>query len=133
MAIYFPCFRYYHTSASSPLFYGVGKSQYRSSLKYSHLLAKNQDYSTFFKTRKTHQNQRAFLEKLKGQQDFDPVQMLKEDGDWSNEQLWVVVKFLKQTSRCNEFREVCLHFPLKLCIFIFCPDKDSLTYNITRV
>ncbi|KAL2463394.1 Pentatricopeptide repeat-containing protein [Forsythia ovata] len=89
---------------------GLAKSQYRPSLKYSHSLAKTHDYSIAFKTRKPHQNKRLktapFLEKLKVQKYFDPVQMLKYDGDWSNEQFWDVVKFLRQTSRSSEFRKV---------------------------
>ncbi|CAK9139713.1 unnamed protein product [Ilex paraguariensis] len=48
---------------------------------------------------------RTLLQKLR-HRDSDPLQILKYDGDWSKEQFWAVVRFLKQTSRTKEVLQV---------------------------
>ncbi|KAK1412026.1 hypothetical protein QVD17_32964 [Tagetes erecta] len=48
---------------------------------------------------------RTLFEKLK-HKDSNPVQILEEDGDWSNELFWAVVGFLNQTSRSNHVLQV---------------------------
>lgn len=53
------------------------------------------------------------LKKL-GKKDSCPLQLLREDGDWSKEHFWAVVEFLKHASRFDEILQVILLLLLML-------------------
>ncbi|XP_077226995.1 pentatricopeptide repeat (PPR) superfamily protein [Tasmannia lanceolata] len=54
-----------------------------------------------------HQNQKlkALVEKLRAK-DLNPLHLLRHEGDWTKEQFWVVMKFLKETDRMKEALQV---------------------------
>ncbi|KAF8393960.1 hypothetical protein HHK36_020162 [Tetracentron sinense] len=54
-----------------------------------------------------HKNQtvKALIEKLH-EKDSNPLQILKDEGDWSKDQFWAVIRFLQQTSRSKEVLQV---------------------------
>ncbi|RDX83167.1 Pentatricopeptide repeat-containing protein, chloroplastic, partial [Mucuna pruriens] len=52
-----------------------------------------------------HDSLRALLAKLE-KQDSQPLHILAQDGDWSKDHFWAVVRFLKSTSRFSEILQV---------------------------
>ncbi|XP_028759560.1 pentatricopeptide repeat-containing protein At4g14190, chloroplastic [Neltuma alba] len=52
-----------------------------------------------------HRILKSLLRKLQ-QQDSSPLRILEEDGDWSKDQFWAVVRFLKHASRSKEILQV---------------------------
>ncbi|KAF3456699.1 hypothetical protein FNV43_RR01353 [Rhamnella rubrinervis] len=52
-----------------------------------------------------HRRLKSLLGKL-SKKDSCPLRLLSEDGDWSKEQFWAVVEFLKHASRFNEILQV---------------------------
>ncbi|XP_059650959.1 pentatricopeptide repeat-containing protein At4g14190, chloroplastic-like [Cornus florida] len=56
---------------------------------------------------KSHENQRIrTLPERFRKEDSNPLQTLKDDGDWTNHQFWAVIKFLKRTARSKEALQV---------------------------
>ncbi|XP_073046091.1 pentatricopeptide repeat-containing protein At4g14190, chloroplastic [Primulina eburnea] len=94
----------------TPLNHSNKKSEYNpsSSVSYSKCLsADSQKNSSSIDRIRAHYLERdSSLEKLKTNKDSDPVRVLEEDGDWSKEQFWDVVSFLRQSSRSREILEV---------------------------
>ncbi|KAK9138509.1 hypothetical protein Sjap_009103 [Stephania japonica] len=52
-----------------------------------------------------HQRLKNLLRKLY-KRDSSPVQILKHEGDWSKDEFWTVIKFLKESSRAKEIHQV---------------------------
>ncbi|KAJ8774378.1 hypothetical protein K2173_011627 [Erythroxylum novogranatense] len=52
-----------------------------------------------------HQSLRALLHKLNKKGSL-PLRILRDDGDWSKDHFWTVIKFLKRSTRCNEILQV---------------------------
>jgi hypothetical protein len=52
-----------------------------------------------------HQKIRDLLEKL-GKKNACPLLILRDDGDWTKDQFWAVVRFLKHASRSHEILQV---------------------------
>lgn len=47
-----------------------------------------------------------FLLKRLQKQDSSPLHVLQEDGDWSNDHFWVVIRFLRHASRAKQIPQV---------------------------
>ncbi|KAK6279330.1 hypothetical protein POUND7_019597 [Theobroma cacao] len=52
-----------------------------------------------------HRRLKALLERLE-KDDSCPLQMLRDDGDWTKDIFWVVIRFLRRASRSNEILQV---------------------------
>lgn len=65
----------------------------------------------------SHENERlgVLIQKLNNKAS-SPLQTLSEDGDWSKQQFWAVIRFLKRTSRSGEILQVIFLF-LFFCAF----------------
>ncbi|GAB4844048.1 hypothetical protein Ancab_014012 [Ancistrocladus abbreviatus] len=48
----------------------------------------------------------SLIRKLNENDSKSPLQLLRDDGDWSKDQFWAVIKFLKQRSRFDEIPQV---------------------------
>ena len=54
-----------------------------------------------------HRSFRALLKRL-SRQNSCPLRLLGEDGDWTKEHFWAVVRFLRHTARAQEVLQVCV-------------------------
>ncbi|XWS09249.1 hypothetical protein CRYUN_Cryun40dG0069800 [Craigia yunnanensis] len=52
-----------------------------------------------------HRSLKALLERLE-KEDSCPLQILRDDGDWTKENFWAVIRFLRHASRSNEILQV---------------------------
>ncbi|OMO55502.1 hypothetical protein COLO4_35959 [Corchorus olitorius] len=52
-----------------------------------------------------HRQLRALIEKLE-KEDSCPLQMLRDDGDWTKDNFWAVIRFLRRASRFHEILQV---------------------------
>ncbi|KAG4163007.1 hypothetical protein ERO13_D01G146401v2, partial [Gossypium hirsutum] len=59
---------------------------------------------------------RALIEKLE-KEGSCPMQILGDDGDWTKNDFWAAIKFLRHAFRSNEILQVPFFF-LFLCVFI---------------
>lgn len=75
-----------------------------------------------------HQRLKALLQKLIN--GFCPLQLLGEDGDWTKDQLWAAIRFLKHTFRFNEILQVLFCFFPSLVISCFINSNKSRICNL---
>ena len=59
-----------------------------------------------------HRRLKALLERL--EKDSCPLQILRDDGDWTKDNFWAVIRFLRHASRSNEILQVRFLFALSL-------------------
>lgn len=112
----------------TPLDYSNEKSKYNpsSSVSYSKCLSADSQKKPYSINRKGAQylERTSSLEKFKTKKESDPVRVL-EDGDWSIEQFWDVVSFLRQSSRSREIIEVGFKFMFTKFYFGICWALDD--------
>ncbi|CAK7348103.1 unnamed protein product [Dovyalis caffra] len=75
----------------------------------AHAISQSQDYSTKHTTLLVesfheHKRLKSLLDNLKNNQ--NPLQLLQQDGDWSRDHFWAVIKFLKHSGRSNQILPV---------------------------
>lgn len=96
-----------------------------SSLTTTHTVSDSKHRTLLVEAYHVHRSLRILLEKLQ-KQDSNPLNILNEDGDWSNDHFWAVVNFLQNASRFAEILQVWTLDPYYFLCLVFLTNLDAL-------